>query len=103
MELMDKSLHQLYQLVYKKLHLTIPEPVIGKMALSVSCHMTISQSDCCNTLCLQVVKALHFLKFNLKVMHRGRCWLVCVLYLTTHTHTHTLNTSSRLHKPSPQT
>ena len=35
MELMDKSLDQLYKLVHKKLKLTIPEPVIGKMALAV--------------------------------------------------------------------
>ena len=36
MELMDKSLHDLYKLVYDKLKLSIPEPVIGKMAESVS-------------------------------------------------------------------
>ena len=35
MELMDKSLDQLYKLVHEKLKLTIPEPVIGKMALAV--------------------------------------------------------------------
>lgn len=35
MELMDKSLHDLYKLVYDKLKLSIPEPVIGKMAESV--------------------------------------------------------------------
>ena len=35
MELMDKSLHQLYKLVYEKLKLTIPEKVIGKMAEAV--------------------------------------------------------------------
>ena len=35
MELMDKSLHQLYKLVYDTLHVSIPEPVIGKMAESV--------------------------------------------------------------------
>ena len=36
MELMDKSLHHLYKLVYEKLKLTIPEEVIGKMAEAVS-------------------------------------------------------------------
>ncbi|XP_064406532.1 dual specificity mitogen-activated protein kinase kinase 6-like [Halichondria panicea] len=51
MELMDKSLRQLYDLVYGTLHSSIPEPVIGIIALSV-------------------MKALHFLKFQLQVMHR---------------------------------
>lgn len=51
MELMDKSLHQLYKLVYEKLKLTIPEKVIGKMAEAT-------------------IKALHFLKFTLNVLHR---------------------------------
>ena len=36
MELMDRSLHDLYKLVYEKLHLTIPEWVVGKMAEAVS-------------------------------------------------------------------
>ena len=36
MELMDRCLDQLYKLVYEKLKLTIPEPVVGKMAESVS-------------------------------------------------------------------
>ena len=36
MELMDKSLHDLYKLVYELLKLTIPEWVVGKMAESVS-------------------------------------------------------------------
>ena len=35
MELMDKSLDQLYKLVYRKLDLTIPESVVGKMAEAV--------------------------------------------------------------------
>ncbi len=38
MELMDKSLRQLYDLVYGTLHSSIPEPVIGIIALSVSSH-----------------------------------------------------------------
>lgn len=36
MELMDMSLNDLYKLVYDKLKEKIPEPVIGKMAESVS-------------------------------------------------------------------
>ena len=36
MELMDRCLDQLYKLVYKKLELTIPETVVGKMAEAVS-------------------------------------------------------------------
>lgn len=36
MELMDKSLDKLYQLVYKKLNEKIPEVIVGKMADSVS-------------------------------------------------------------------
>ncbi|KAL5473918.1 hypothetical protein EMCRGX_G028485 [Ephydatia muelleri] len=51
MELMDKSLSQLYKLVYDQLKLRIPEPVLGKMIEAI-------------------VKALHFLKSQLKVLHR---------------------------------
>ena len=36
MELMDKSLHALYRVVYEQLGQTIPLPVLGKMAESVS-------------------------------------------------------------------
>ena len=36
MELMDKSLHALYRVVYEKLKQSIPLPVLGKMAESVS-------------------------------------------------------------------
>ena len=36
MELMDKSLSQLYKLVYDQLKLRIPEPVLGKMIEAVS-------------------------------------------------------------------
>ncbi|KAL5473917.1 hypothetical protein EMCRGX_G028484 [Ephydatia muelleri] len=51
MELMDKSLSQLYKLVYDQLKLRIPEPVLGKMIEAI-------------------VKALHFLKSQLKILHR---------------------------------
>lgn len=36
MEMMDRSLHDLYKLVYDKLELRIPELVVGRMAESVS-------------------------------------------------------------------
>ncbi len=36
MEMMDKSLHDLYKLVYNKLSQRIPENVVGKMAECVS-------------------------------------------------------------------
>ena len=36
MELMDKSLHALYRVVYEQLKQSIPLPVLGKMAESVS-------------------------------------------------------------------
>ena len=35
MELMDKSLDKLYNLVYNKLNDTIPEVIVGKMAEAV--------------------------------------------------------------------
>lgn len=46
MELMDKSLHGLYRLVYEQLHQFIPLPVLGKMAESVgvSCDITYPMS-----------------------------------------------------------
>ena len=36
MEMMDRSLHDLYKLVYDKLHLHIPDNVVGRMSESVS-------------------------------------------------------------------
>ncbi|XP_003384504.1 PREDICTED: dual specificity mitogen-activated protein kinase kinase 6-like [Amphimedon queenslandica] len=51
MELMDKSLDKLYQLVYKKLNEKIPEVIVGKMADST-------------------LKALTYLHDELQVMHR---------------------------------
>ncbi|XP_003385734.1 PREDICTED: dual specificity mitogen-activated protein kinase kinase 6-like [Amphimedon queenslandica] len=51
MELMDRSLEELYHLVYDKLKESIPELVIGKMALST-------------------LKALTYLHDKLNVMHR---------------------------------
>ena len=80
MELMDKSLHQLYKLVYDQLKLTIPESIVGKMIEAVSLitfsHLRGEGDLYCSALmsdawCYQTVKALHFLKTQLKVLHRG--------------------------------
>lgn len=73
MELMHKSLHEVYKLVYDKLGLRIPEPVVGRMAESVSFQITLSVSvyNCIHF--TQTLKALHFLKEELKVLHRGKC------------------------------
>ena len=75
MELMDRCLDQLYKLVYEKLKLTIPEAVVGKMAESVS-HSSLSLSlspVAVIVMCIvsQTIKALHFLKSILNVLHRG--------------------------------
>lgn len=51
MELMDKSLHALYRVVYEQLKQSIPLPVLGKMAEST-------------------LKALFYLKTELNVLHR---------------------------------
>lgn len=37
MELMDTSLDKLYKIVYGKLNEKLPEPIIGKVAVAVSC------------------------------------------------------------------
>ena len=46
MELMDKSLHQLYKLVYDTLKLNIPENVVGKMAEAVRNVRCIHMQSC---------------------------------------------------------
>ena len=85
MELMDRSLDQLYKLVYEKLKLRIPESVVGKMAEAVrslykylACDLLLFFIVFCLLyvlimfiFSLQIVKALHFLKANLNVLHRG--------------------------------
>ena len=85
---MDRCLDQLYKLVYEKLKLTIPEAVVGKMAESVS-HSSLSLSLSLVALIVmyivsQTIKALHFLKSTLNVLHRGAlaaCKLVmCKLF-----------------------
>ena len=83
---MDRCLDQLYKLVYEKLKLTIPEAVVGKMAESVS-HSSLSLSLVALIVMYivsQTIKALHFLKSTLNVLHRGAlaaCKLVmCKLF-----------------------
>lgn len=51
MELMDTSLDKFYKFIYERLELRIPEPVLGKIALAT-------------------VKALNYLKEELKIIHR---------------------------------
>ncbi|KAL5474000.1 hypothetical protein EMCRGX_G028570 [Ephydatia muelleri] len=51
MELMDSSMDKVSELVYNKLKQYIPEDILGKMSVSV-------------------VKALHYLKRELKIIHR---------------------------------
>ena len=52
MELLDSSMGQVAQDVYSKLNAVIPDEVLGKMTVSV-------------------IKALHFLQKELKIIHRG--------------------------------
>jgi len=54
MELMDKSLHQLYKLVYDTLKLNIPENVVGKMAEAVRNIRCIHVQSCFRSLCPQL-------------------------------------------------
>lgn len=51
MELMDTSLDKFYKFIYEKLNKRIPEPVLGKIAYAT-------------------VKALNYLKEELKIIHR---------------------------------
>ncbi|KAL3272866.1 hypothetical protein HHI36_014327 [Cryptolaemus montrouzieri] len=51
MELMDTSLDKFYKFIYEKLKKRIPEPILGKIALAT-------------------VKALNYLKEELKIIHR---------------------------------
>ncbi|XP_066255469.1 dual specificity mitogen-activated protein kinase kinase 4-like isoform X1 [Euwallacea similis] len=51
MELMDTSLDKFYKFIYERLDLRIPEPILGKIALAT-------------------VKALNYLKEELKIIHR---------------------------------
>ena len=78
MELMDRSLEELYRLVYGKLKENIPELVIGKMALSVGtppCLLHLSNYSLpplLSLLLFQTLKALTYLHDKLNVMHRGK-------------------------------
>lgn len=61
MELMDKSLDKLYQLVYKKLNEKIPEVIVGKMADSVSERKNESEERKNESVLLDLNKyALHY-------------------------------------------
>lgn len=51
MELMDTSLDKFYKFIYERLNKRIPEPILGKIALAT-------------------VKALNYLKEELKIIHR---------------------------------
>lgn len=51
MELMDTSLDKFYKFIYERLNQRIPEPILGKIALAT-------------------VKALNYLKEELKIIHR---------------------------------
>ncbi|KAH1025253.1 hypothetical protein HUJ05_010011 [Dendroctonus ponderosae] len=51
MELMDTSLDKFYKFIYERLNDSIPEPILGKIALAT-------------------VKALNYLKEELKIIHR---------------------------------
>lgn len=51
MELMDTSLDKFYKFIYERLHKTIPEAVLGKIAFAT-------------------VQALNYLKEQLKIIHR---------------------------------
>lgn len=75
MELMDTSLDKFYKKVIEK-GLTIPEDILGKIAVSVSAvNIRLSTSIPWPagelTLSLQIVKALEHLHSNLQVIHRG--------------------------------
>lgn len=41
MEMMDLSLEKLYKIVYEKQHRQLPEEIIGYIAVSVSCVISI--------------------------------------------------------------
>lgn len=75
MELMDTSLDKFYKQVIEK-GLTIPEDILGKIAVSVgvalgsSVPRQLAAPQQCSS-CLQIVKALEHLHSNLQVIHRG--------------------------------
>ena len=52
MELLDTSMANVSDIVYNKLNQRIPENILGKMTVAV-------------------IKALHFLQKELKIIHRG--------------------------------
>lgn len=79
MELMDTSLDKFYKQVIEK-GLTIPEDILGKIAISVGSHALASDavsrqrrlfSTAFLFTCAQIVKALEHLHSSLQVIHRG--------------------------------
>ena len=56
MELLDSSMDKIAKRVFNDLHQTIPEGILGKMSVAV-------------------IKALHYLKSELSIIHRGECTL----------------------------
>ncbi|XP_034057867.1 dual specificity mitogen-activated protein kinase kinase 4a isoform X2 [Gymnodraco acuticeps] len=79
MELMATSLDKFYKFVYCSLDDVIPEEILGKITLAVSCSWTTFKKCKClmfDSCCLrfhfvlQTVKALNHLKENLKIIHR---------------------------------
>lgn len=55
MELLDASMDKISKRVFTVLNQTIPEEILGKMSVAV-------------------IKALHYLKTELEIIHRGRVW-----------------------------
>lgn len=53
MELLDSSMDKISKRVYNELSLKIPEGILGKMTVAV-------------------IKALHYLKTKLEIIHRGQ-------------------------------
>ena len=71
MELLDTSMDKLANRVYHELHSTIPENIVGKMTVSVSSSSSSQTPLLTYFLSHQVIKALSYLKTELKIIHRG--------------------------------
>ena len=95
MELMDSSMDKISEKVYNQLQQRIPEEILGKMTVAVSdddpLPCSLVQTCMCNDplptrkmyshactymysciLCVQVIKALNYLKSELSIIHRGK-------------------------------
>lgn len=77
MELMSTSLDKFYKYVYCALDNVIPEEILGKITLAVSRGSlflqlnNLQKSNAFSLFPQQTVKALNYLKENLKIIHRG--------------------------------